>query len=195
MVRFKVHEQILVLIKVLLALDLVYLVVILIIVKCRMPILLGTVRGPTLDFWYHICVDIDMVKGRMVTAINGEVVSQGVKVGAGVRQEMAGQLQGRLVVGKWNYTFTRQEEQFQWVVTNLNIFKGSDSLDLVELTQDLCSIQGDHLAWSTSSWELTGAHIQVGEETTEAVCRQSTTYKLALGVVTSQEEAVATCNR
>ena len=160
-----------------------------------MPVLLGTVNGPTLDFWFHICVDIDTVRGRMATAINGEVVSQGVELGLGVREEMAGQLQGQLVVGKWNYTFTGQEEQFRWVVTNLNIFKGSDSLDLVELTQDLCSIQGDHLAWSTSSWKLTGPHTQMVEETTKAVCGQSTTYRLALGVITSQEEAVATCNR
>ena len=116
-----------------------------------MPVLLGEVRGPTLDFWYHICVDIDTVKGKMATAINGEVVSKGVEVGVGVSEEMADQLQGQLVIGKWNYTFSGQEEQFRWVVTNLNIFKGSDSLNLGQLTQDLCSTQGDHLAWSTTS--------------------------------------------
>ena len=100
-----------------------------------MPVLLGTLRGPTLAFWYHICIDIDAVEERITTAINGEVVSQGVKVGTNVREEMAGQLLGRLVIGKWNYTFTGKEEQFTWVVTNLNIFKGSNSLDLVQLTR------------------------------------------------------------
>ena len=160
-----------------------------------MPVLLGTLRGPTLAFWYHICIDIDAVEERITTAINGEVVSQGVKVGTNVREEMAGQLLGRLVIGKWNYTFTGKEEQFTWVVTNLNIFKGSNSLDLVQLTEDLCSIQGDLLDWSTSSWEMTGLHAKIVDERTEAVCHQSTTYRMALHVVTSQEEAVATCNR
>ena len=164
-------------------------------VTYRMPVLLATLRGPTLDFWYHICIDIDTVEEMITTAINGEVVSQGVAVGTNVREEMAGQLLGRLVIGKWNYTFTGKEEQFTWVVTNLNIFKGSNSLDLVQLTQDLCSIQGNHLDWSTSSWQLTGPHAHMVDETIEAVCLQSTTYRMALHVVTSQEEAVATCNR
>ena len=160
-----------------------------------MPVLLGTLRGPTLDFWYHICIDIDTVEERLATAINGEIASQGVSVGSNVREKMAGQLTGRLVLGKWNYTFTGQEEQFSWVITNLNIFTGSDSLDLVQLTKELCSIQGDHLDWSTSSWQLTGPHAKMEDDTTEGVCGQSTTFRMALGLVTSQEEAVATCNR
>ena len=155
--------------------------------------LLGTVRGPTLDFWYHICIDIDTAKGQMSTAINGEVVSRGVEVGAGVREEKASQLQGRMVLGKWNYTFERKEEQFQWTVTNLNIFHGSDSQDLAALTRNLCSRQGDYLAWSTLSWQLTGPHTKLVEETVEEVCGQDATYRIALAHVASQGEAVATC--
>ena len=168
-------------------------VVVMVITVIFRVVLLGTVRGPTLDFWYHICMDIDTAKGEMSTAINGEVVSRGVEVGAGVREERAGQLQGRLVLGKWNYTFEGKEEQFRWTVTNLNIFRGRDSRDLAELTRNLCSSQGDYLAWSTLSWELTGPHTKLMEEAEEDVCGQDTTYRLALGHVTSQGEAVATC--
>ena len=152
-------------------------------------------KGPTLDFWMHICIDIDTIKGQMATAINGEEVSQGVEVGTGMKEEQAGQLQGRLVVGKWNYTFSGQEEQFHWTVTNLNIFHGSDSRDLAELTRHLCSSQGDILAWSTSSWRLTGPYTNVVNETVEEVCGQETSYKLALAIFSSQEQAVTTCKR
>ena len=67
---------------------------------------LGTVSGPTLNFWYHICMDIDTIGGSMNTAINGKVVSEGVKLGEGVAEQMTAKMQGKLVVGKWNYTYT-----------------------------------------------------------------------------------------
>ena len=54
----------------------------------------------------------------MDTAINGKVVSKGVKLGEGVAEEMPSKMQGKFVVGKWNYTFTGKEEQFLWSVTN-----------------------------------------------------------------------------
>ena len=74
---------------------------------------LGAVSGPTLNFWYHICISINTITGTMDTAINGEVVSRGVELGEGVVEGMASQLEGRMVVGKWNYTFTGVEEQFR----------------------------------------------------------------------------------
>ena len=86
----------------------------------------GSVSGPTWNFWYHICMDIDTTRGSMDTAINGKVVSNGVKLGEGVAEEMPRRLQGKLVVGKWNYTFTGKEEQFLWSVTNFQMFKGSE---------------------------------------------------------------------
>ena len=75
----------------------------------------------------------------MDTAINGKVVSRGVKFGEGVAEGMTRDLQGKFKLGKWNYTFTGMEEQFVWSVTNLQIFKGSDSLDLAKLTDNLCT--------------------------------------------------------
>ena len=155
---------------------------------------LGTVSGPTLNFWYHICMDIDAIGGSMNTAINGKVVSKGVKLGEGVAEEMTRKMQGKLVVGKWNYTFTGVEEQFVWSVTNLQIFKGSDSLDLAILTKDLCNNQGDFLAWETMSWKVEGDMEEV-EESAEKVCSQPTTYRLLLSETKDQQEAIATCDK
>ena len=150
--------------------------------------------GPTLNFWYHICMDIDTIRGSMDTAINGKMTSKGVKLGEGVAEEMARQMQGKLVVGKWNYTFTGQEEQFVWSVTNLHIFKVSDSLDLAMLTKDLCKKQGDFLAWERMNWKVEGEMEEV-EEREENVCNQPTTYRLLLSESTDQQEAVATCDK
>ena len=108
--------------------------------------MLGAVEGPTLDFWYHICLDVNAVAGTVDTAINGKLVSQGVEMGEGMMERRPKKLTGNLVVGKWNYTFSGKEEQFFWSVANLNIFKGSN--DMTTLTKDLCSSQGDFLSWS-----------------------------------------------
>ena len=115
---------------------------------------LGQVKAPTLNFWYTICLDIDTVRETMDTAINGRVTSQDVEIGKGVAEQMPRQLQGKLVVGKWNYTFTGVEDQFVWAITNLEIFRGSDSLDLVALTKDLCSSYGDFLALRDMGWKV-----------------------------------------
>ena len=139
-------------------------------------------------------MDIDTIDGSMNTAINGKVVSTGVKIGEGVAEEMAGDMQGRLAVGKWNYTFERKEEQFVWSVTNLQIFKGSNSLDLAMLTKDLCSIQGNFLAWETMKWKVEGDMDEV-EESADNVCSQPVTYRLLLSQTKDQEEAVATCDK
>ena len=130
----------------------------------------------------------------MNTAINGRMVSSGVKLGKGVAEEMTRKVRGKIVVGKWNYTFTGKEEQFVWDVTNLQIFKGSDSLDISMLTTDLCKRQGDFLAWGKMKWKVEG-DIDEMEERAENVCSQSTTYQLLLSETIDQQEAVATCDK
>ena len=154
----------------------------------------GTLSAPTWDFWYHICMDVDTITGSMNTAINGKIVSKGVKLGEGVAEEMTGKVKGKIVVGKWNYTFTGKEEQFVWSVTNLQIFKNSDYLDLAMLTRDLCKSQGDFLAWEKMSWKVEGKMDEV-EEKEEKVCSQPTTYRLLLAERTDQQEAVAICDK
>ena len=147
-----------------------------------------------MSFWYHICMDIDTVGGSMNTAINGKVVSKGVKLGDGVADQMTQKMQGKLAVGKWNYTFTGKEEQFVWRVANLQIFKGSDSLDPAILTKDLCNSQGNFLAWETMKWKVEGDMERV-EESADTICNQPTTYRLLLSETKGQEEAVATCDK
>ena len=139
-------------------------------------------------------MDINTIEGSMNTAINGKVVSTEVNLGDGVAEQMTGDMAGKFVVGKWNYTFTGKEEQFVWSVANLQIFKGSDSLDLAMLTKDLCNSQGDFLAWDTMEWKIQGEMEEVNENA-ENVCNEPKTYQLLLSETKDQEEAVATCDK
>ena len=117
------------------------------------------------------------------------------EAGGLVDEEMPSKMQGKLVVGKWNYTFTGKEEQFLWSVTNFQIFKGSASVDLAMLTKDLCKRRGDILAWETMRWKVEGDKMEEVEERAEEVCSQPTTYKLLLSQPKYQEEAISTCDK
>ena len=149
-------------------------------------------EGPTLDFWYHICLDVDTVAGTVDTAINGKLVSEGVEMGEGMMERRPKKLSGKLVVGKWNYTFSGKEEQFFWSVTNLNIFKGSN--DMTTLTKDLCSSQGDFLSWRKMKWRMEG-NVEQLEKTEGEICDQALTYRILVTETSGQKEAVATCDK
>ena len=155
---------------------------------------LGRVENPTLDFWYHICLDIDTAQNTVAAAINGELVGDGIELGEGMAREMTSQLKGSLVVGKWNYTFTGEEQQFVGSVTNLAFFTGSKHRDLAALTEDLCNIQGDFLPWDDMGWKVDGVVAEL-EVSAEKVCRQKTSYSLLIVEPMGQQDAVATCSK
>ena len=155
---------------------------------------MGRVKGPTLNFWYTACLDIDTVRGTIDTAINGVLESQGVELGEGVAEQMPRQLKGKLVLGKWNYTFTGVEDQFVWSITNLEIFRGSDSRDLAALTKDLCQSYGDILHGNGMEWKVQG-EVEKTEEEDDKVCKQPTTYRILLTEDMGQQDAVATCDK
>ena len=147
-----------------------------------------------MNFWYTACLDIDTVRGTIDTAINGILESQGVKLGEGVAEQMPRQLQGKLVMGKWNYTFDGVEEQFIWSVTNLEIFRSSNSRDLAALTKDLCTSFGDFLSMRDEDWKVEG-EVEEMEEEEDKICSQPTTYRILLKEDLGQQDAVATCDK
>ena len=157
-------------------------------------VLLGTVENPTLNFWYHICLDIDTAENTVAAAINGALVGDRIDLGEGMAEEMRSQMKGNLVVGKWNYTFTGEEEQFVGSVTNLALFSGTKHRDLAALTEDLCNIQGDFLSWDDMRWKIEGVVSEL-EVSAEQVCSQKMSYTLLIVEPMGQQEAVATCRK
>ena len=155
---------------------------------------LGQIRGPALNFWYTACLDIDTVRGTIDTAINGAMASQGVRLEEGVAEQMPRQLKGKLVVGKWNYTFEGVEEQFVWSITNLEIFKPTTSQDLATLTKDLCVYYGDFLSMREMEWKVEGS-VEETQVEGSVVCDQPTSYRMLLTEDLGQEDALATCDK
>ena len=149
-------------------------------------------ENPALDFWYHICLAMDTDQNKVDVAINGALVALAVDIGTGMGENMPKELKGNMVVGKWNYTSTGEEEQFVWSITNLAFFTGSP--DLAALTADLCSSQGNLLSWDNMRWRVSGEVIEL-DVSAEEVCRQESSYKLLLTEPMGQRDAVATCDK
>ena len=158
---------------------------------------MGRIESPTLNFWYHICLNIDIAKSTIDAAINGEVVGQGVDMGEGMGKERPKLLKGNMVVGKWNYIFTGEDEQFSGSVTNLAFFGSTtDQEDLATLTDDLCmcKAQEPFLSWRDIKWKVEGEVIEL-ETSSGEVCNQVTSYSLLITEPIGQEAAVAICGK
>ena len=115
-------------------------------------------------------------------------------MGEGMMEGRPKKLTGKLVVGKWNYTFSGKEEQFFWSVTNLNIFKGGSTNDMTTLTKDLCSSQGDFLSWNKMKWRMEG-NVEQLEKTEGEICNQALTYRILITEAMGQQEAVTACDK
>ena len=156
---------------------------------------LGRIESPTLNFWYHICLDIDTAKNTIDAAINGEVVGQGIDMGEGMGKERPELLKGNMVVGKWNYIFTGEDEQFSGSISNLAFFGiTTDQEDLATLTDDLCKAPGPLLSWRDIKWRVEGEVIEL-ETSSGEVCNQVSSYSLLITEPIGQEAAVATCGK
>ena len=156
---------------------------------------LGRIESPTLSFWYHICLDIDTTKNTIDAAINGEVVGQGIDMGEGMGKGKPDLLKGNMVVGKWNYIFTGEDEQFSGSVTNLAFFGiKTDQEGLATLTEDLCQAPGALLSWRDIKWKVEGGVIEL-ETSSGEVCNQVMSYSLLITEPIGQEAAVATCGK
>ena len=156
---------------------------------------MGKIESPILNFWYHICLDIDITKNTVDAAINGEVVGQGIDMGEGMGKERPELLKGNMVVGKWNYIFTGEDEQFSGSVTNLAFFGStSDQEGLATLTDDICEAPGALLRWRDIKWRVEGEVTEL-ETSAAEVCDQVTSYSLLITEPIGQEAAVAICGK
>ena len=161
----------------------------------RRVVRLGKIESPTLNFWYHICLDIDTTKNTVDAAINGEVVGQGIDMGEGMGKERPDLLKGNMVVGKWNYIFTGEDEQFSGSVTNIAFFASSTNQeDLATLSENLCQAPEPLLRWKDIKWQVEGEVIEL-ETSIAEVCDQATSYSLLITEPIGQEAAVATCSK
>ena len=116
-------------------------------------------------------------------------------MGEGIGKERPDLLKGNMVVGKWNYIFTGEDEQFSGSISNLAFFGiTTDQEDLATLTDDLCKAPGPLLSWRDIKWRVEGEVIEL-ETSSGEVCNQVSSYSLLITEPIGQEAAVATCGK
>ena len=159
-------------------------------------IYLGDIPEPKLYFWYHICHQVDTVRGVLSVSINGYRMATNVSADSLTRNKPK-TLNDKLVIGKMtkvSLTSGLVEEQFASYVSNLGVFSAScHSID--SLSGPGCSQEGDLLAWSTATWRQTGPGVKATEEEVASLCSGEGRYDLALPLGLDQEQAVLTCAR
>ena len=160
-------------------------------------IYLGEIPEPKLYFWYHMCHQVDTVRGVLSISINGRRMATNVSVDSLTRNKPK-TLNNNLVIGKMTKVSSTKglvEEQCASYVSNLGLFStSSHSID--SLSGPGCSQEGDLLAWSMSTWRQTGAGpVKAIEEEVASLCSGEGRYTLALPLGMDQEQAVLTCAR
>ena len=157
----------------------------------------GEIPEPKLYFWYHMCHQVDTVRGVLSISINGHRMATNVSVDSLTRNKPK-TLNENLVIGKMTKVTSTNgfvEEQCASYISNLGLFStSSHSID--SLSGPGCSQEGDLLAWSTSTWRQTGAGpVKAIEEGVASLCSGEGRYNLALPLGLDQEQAVLTCAR
>ena len=156
----------------------------------------GDVEEPKLYFWYHMCHSVDTVRGLLSVSLNGRRMGTDVKV-TNLMENRPTQLGGRLVLGKTtkvSTTLDYYDEQFSGFITNVNVFSASNrSIDF--LSSNACWVEGDVLAWSTSSWTQAGAGVTEKVESAGNICSGQGRYHLGLPVGLDQQRAVEACDK
>ena len=156
-------------------------------------IILGLIHDqPKLNFWYHICFEINTELQWMSVAVNGYLITN-MTHAEGIGNNVPVQLGNKISLGKWKNTFNDYEEQFYWRVTNLQIF--SDGLNISVLSGSPCSNNGDLLSWDTMDWTVTGSGVSQLEIEQESLCTEEEAYSLAIPIRMTQLQAINTCHK
>ena len=144
----------------------------------------GNLENPKVNFWYHVCLYIDLEKNRITASLNGRIV--GTVLGKNVTNSPKTL---HMVLGKSNSI----EEQFQGSATNIQVFTVSPDHNISSLSSEPCGVQGDLLAWHPEDWRVEGERWLLVEETGDSVCDQGNNYTIAIPVEMGIHEAMDIC--
>ena len=141
----------------------------------------GKVQNPRLDFWYHICLSLDLTKGEMEVAVNGDSLGR-------VLDEAVTNIPSKLKmkIGK-NY----DNQQFQGSVANIRVFKEGNVTDVSAVP---CKLrQSTILLWNPNDWKVFGSDWSLAEEFEDIFCAPSDQYNLAIPSRMTIQESMDIC--
>ena len=152
---------------------------------------IGIIEKPWTNFWIHICVEIDLISGRLSSSINGgpAFTLDAIEL----EKYNSGEL--RLTIGLSDHSWDAKE-QFPDSVTNINIFHSSMERDIEEMSSNPCvfASAGDYMAWQDMKWDKTGDNVREVELAEDVICDETTTYMVPLPMKLSWTETKQTCS-
>ena len=111
--------------------------------------ILGAIQNPRLDYWYHVCLKIDLPSTKVEVAVNGEYLGEVVDQNL---TNVPDKLQMKIEEGEHNL-------QFQGSVANIQVIKDGD---VTEISASPCNRKDTILPWSLNDWKVVGPHFGRG---------------------------------
>ena len=137
---------------------------------------------PRLDFWYHICVKVDLKEAKMEVAVNRKWIGDATVNITNVPSK----LNMKIGVGHTN-------KQFQGSVTNVQLFKEGNVTAISGLPCH--SWPSTLLTWDPNNWKVTGSYWVLTEEFQHFFCNIRDNYFLAIHTWLSMQESLDICNQ
>ena len=141
----------------------------------------GKLKNPRLDYWYHICLRLDLIKGEIEVAVNGD--SLGSVVDKDVTN-IPSKLRMRIGISNDNH-------QFQGSVANIRVLKEGNvtAVSAVPCKHRESTI----LPWNPNSWTVVGSDWSLVEEFEDIFCVTSDHYNLAIPSMITIKESMDIC--
>ena len=143
--------------------------------------LAGEIENPKLDYWYHICLKVDLLKDEIKFAINGELL--GKVVGVNITNTPS-KLNISIGVGQDN-------KQFHGSVANIQVYR---EVSITKMSASPCKVRQESLlAWNSQDWKIVGSHWLLTTENQEMICFPYELYNLAVPSKITLMESMDIC--
>ena len=110
---------------------------------------MGNLTKPRVNYWYHICLQVEVEGNKITVSVNGEVV------GTLVGEKITKPKNLCMVLGKsCNYNFV--EEQFQGSMSNIQVFSTYINPNITALSSEPCGLKGGLLSCHPDNWRVEG---------------------------------------
>ena len=148
-----------------------------------------TIPSHWINFWTHVCINVDTQSGNISLSINGEqpLLFKSTEI----EKEKPSNLKGKLYIGLCTDRLNG-ERQFFGEVSNINIFSTHQS-NVSTMSSNLCTLVGD-IVNSESMWDVQGQVLSRYQENW-AVCDNNKTYTVAITARLNWNEANKACNK
>ena len=143
--------------------------------------ILGTIENPKLDYWYHVCLGIDLTKKEIVVSVNGLVM--GILLDQNVTNSPS-KLEMKMGTG-------HQNQQFSGSVANIRLFREGN---ITDLSSEPCKLtQSAFLPWDHNNWNVVGVEWSLTEEYEDIFCVPRDHYNLAIPSRMTINESMDIC--